>query len=169
MKAIVVFSFTVVLVALQAALLHFVGGGAFSVALALPCVVYLGLFAGNVYGSVGSAAVGYVLDVAAGGPKGLMTFLAVALFLFVRLVGVAVEIRGRAAFAVLSAVGCFVFGVGAMLLTRAVTPPEAAPSASLLPRMIVEALVTGAAAPIIHAVMRRIDALFTREEPGLLR
>jgi hypothetical protein len=46
---------------------------------------------------------------------------------------------------------------------------EAAPGAVLLPRMLVEAVLTGALAPLVLAGLRRVDALFQREEPGLLR
>src|SRR5919108_1102571 len=105
MRPFSAFVFALVLASVQAALLRWVGGGAVSLALALPVVVYLGLHAGNVDGAVGAAAVGYVIDLMAGGPKGLMTFLAVALFLFSRLAGAALAVQGLARFAGLSWVG----------------------------------------------------------------
>jgi hypothetical protein len=168
MKPVVTFAFALVLVAVQAALLRFLGGGAFTVSLALPCIVYLGLHGGNVDGAIGSAGVGYVLDVMAGGPKGLMTFLAMGLFLGTRLVGAAVEIRGRGGFALLSGLGTVLFGIAALLFTRSVSIPEAAPGIRLLPRMLLDGVLTGLLSPLIGAAMAKIDGLFRREEAGLL-
>ena len=167
MRPALAFGAALVLVAVQAALLRYVGGGAFSLSLALPVVVYLSLHAGNVDGALGAAAVGYVADLMAGGPKGLMTFLAVALFLVNRLAVAALSIHGKTGFAILSGVGTFFCGVGALLLTRAVSPAESAPGFALLGRMAIEAFLTGALSPLILLGMRRLDGLFAREEPGL--
>jgi hypothetical protein len=169
MRPIIAFMFALVLVSMQAALLRYVGGGAVSLALALPIVVYLGLNGGNVDGAVGAAAVGYVVDLMAGGPKGLMTFLAVALFLGSRLAGGALSVQGKASFAVLSGVGTLLYGTAALLLTRAVSPDESAPAFSLLGRMLVEALLTGLFAPLVLLALRRVEGLYAREEQGLLR
>jgi hypothetical protein len=169
MKPAVTFLFALVLVAVQAALLRCLGGGVLPVTLALPCIVYLGLHGGNVDGVLGSAGVGYILDLVAGGPKGLMTFLAVLLFVVCRVVGAGVEIRGRIGFAVLSALGTFLFSVGVLIMRRVVTPVESAPGAWLLPRMLLDAVLTGFASPVIAAAMRRIDGLFAKEEPSFLK
>ena len=169
MRPVVAFVFALLLVSLQAALLRYLGGGAVSIALALPIVVYLGLHGGNVDGAVGAAAVGYVMDLMAGGPKGLMTFLAVALFLGSRLAGAALSVQGKIGFAVLSAVGSFLYGAAALLFTRAVSPDESAPPYALLGRVLVEALLTGLAAPFVLVCLRRVERLYTREEQGLLR
>ena len=169
MRPVVAFLLALVLASFQAALLRYLGGGAASLALALPIVVYLGLNGGNVDGAVGAAAVGYVVDLMAGGPKGLMTFLAVALFLFSRLVGGALSVQGKIGFAVLSFVGTFLYGLAALLFTRAVSPDESAPSFSLLGRMLLEALLTGLVAPLVMLAMRRLEGFYVREEQGLLR
>jgi cell shape-determining protein MreD len=161
--------FALGLAAVQVALLRWFGGGWFSLSLLAACVVYLGLQGGNVDGSVASAGVGYVMDLMAGSPKGLMTFLAVLLFLVVRAVSAAVDVRGRAAFALLSGLGAIFLSLGALILTRYTVPAEAAPGASLVPRMLVEGLLTGALSPLVLAALRRLDAAFHREEPGLLR
>ena len=169
MRPVIAFVLALVLVSLQAALLHHLGGGAVSVALALPIVVHLGLNAGNVEGAVGAGAVGYVLDLMAGGPKGLMTSLAVALFLFSRLAGAALSIQGKLGFALLCGSGTFLYGGTALLVTCAVSPSESAPGLPLLWRVVVEAILTGLVSPLVLLVLRRIETLFHREEPGLLR
>jgi len=157
------------LVALQAAVLTWVGGGAFSVAVAACCVVWFGLNEGNVDGSVSAAGTGYVLDLVTGAPKGLHTFLCVLLFVATRAVAAAVDVRGRGPFALLSGLGALLLSVGAMLLTRYTSSPDVAPGALLLPRMLVEAAATAAASPLVWTLLRRVDLLFDREEPGLLR
>ena len=169
MKPVLAFLLALFLAALQAALLRWLGGGAVSLALPLAVVVYLGLHAGNVDGAVGAAAVGYVVDLMAGGPKGLMTFLAVALFLFARLAGAALSVRGKSGFAVLTAVGVFLYGALALLFLRAVSSDESAPSFALLGRVGIEALLTGVLSPLVLLGLRRLDGLLAREEPGLLR
>jgi rod shape-determining protein MreD len=169
MRPLFAFALALVVAALQTALLRYFGGGAVSLALALPIVVYLGLHAGNVDGAVGAAAVGYVVDLMTGGPKGLMTFLAVALFLCSRLAGAALSVQGTAGFAVLSSAGTFLYGLAALLFTRAVSAAESAPAYSLLGRVLVEAILTGLFSPVVLLAMRRVDGLFAREDPTLLR
>jgi hypothetical protein len=161
--------FAALLAGLQMSLLRWIGGGAFSFSILAACIVYLGLHGGNVDGSVAAAGIGYVLDLVTGAPKGLMTFLAVLTFILVRAAGAAVDVRGRAGFAALTGVAALGMSLGAMLLTRYTAPPEAAPGAVLVPRMLVEAILTALLAPLVLAGMRRIDAMFHREEPGLLR
>jgi hypothetical protein len=169
LRPVLAFAIGLLLCGLQTALLLHLGGGSVSLALALPVVVYLGLHGGNVDGAVGAAAVGYVVDLMAGGPKGLMTFLAVSLFLFSRLAATALSVRGKLGFALLSGTGTFLYGLGAFALTRIVSPIEAAPGWRLLARMGVEAILTGALAPLVLVLMKWIDSLAAREETGLLR
>ncbi len=169
MKPLAHVVFALLLAGAQAAFLRVVGGGAFSLALLVPCVVYLGLHAGNVDGVVTAAGIGYVLDLLAGTPKGLMTFLAVVTFLAARAAAAAVDVRGKAAFGVLSGGAALFISIASMILLRSVVPAEAAPGVRLLPRMILEAILTGFAAPLVHAGMHAIDRLFHREEAGLLR
>lgn len=169
MKPLAQVLFALLLAGIQAAVLRWVGGGAFSASLLAACVVYVALHGGNVDGAVASAGIGYVLDIVSGSPKGLMTFLSVLLFVGARSLGAAIDVRSRAGFAALSGLGAFGISLGALILTRYTVAPEAQPGAALLPRMIVEAAVTAAASPLVLAAMRRMDGWFHRDEPGLLR
>jgi rod shape-determining protein MreD len=157
------------LAAAQAALLHVVGGGAFSLSVLAACIVYLGLHATNVEGALGAAGIGLVQDVMLGTPKGLFTGLAVALFLVSRAVAAAIDVRSRAAFAVLTGAGALFLSLAGFILLRWGVPSEVAPRAAVLPRMLLEAILTGALGPLVLSGMRALDRLFTREEPGLLR
>jgi rod shape-determining protein MreD len=98
-----------------------------------------------------------------------MTFLAVGLFVTVRAVSAAVDLRGRAGFALLSGLGALFLSIGATVLLRSTSASEAVPGWGLTGRMLLEALLTGAAAPVVAVGLQRLDALFHREEPGLLR
>ena len=168
MKPLAHVAFALLLAALQTALLRWIGGGTFSLALLACCVVWAGLQAGVVDGSVAAAGIGYLMDLAAGTPKGLMTFLAVALFVIVRAVTAAVDLRGRGGFALLSGLGALFLSVGGTVLLRTTAATEAAPGWPLAGRILVEAILTGAAAPVVAVGLRRLDAMFHREEPGLL-
>ena len=169
MRAILFILLALALAALQAASLRWVGGGAFSLALPLVVVVHLGLTAPSVEGAVTAAGVGYVVDLMTGGPKGLMTFLAVGLYLFSRLAGASVDVNGRAGFAVLTTLGVFLFGAATLGMIGLVSPAEVAPAGRLLGRVGTEAVATGLASVFLQPLLRRIDRLFTREEPGMLR
>ena len=63
------------LVAIGASATRQLTGGAVSIALAIPVIVWLGLETPVVEGVVGAVLVGILLDAAAGGPGGLLTFL----------------------------------------------------------------------------------------------
>jgi rod shape-determining protein MreD len=157
-----------VVATLQAVLLRSVGGGTVPLQLLVPCVAWLGLEAENVEGVTAAAGIGWVMDLFAGTPKGLFTFLAVVLFLGSRAAGMAVDLRGKAGFAVLTGVGCFLLSLGAVLLQRSAGAPEAAPGALLLPRMLLEALLTAAASPLVLIGMNRLGVLLGREESELV-
>jgi hypothetical protein len=168
-KPLAFIAFALFLSALQAALLRWAGGGTVSLLLPVACVVYLAIHAGNVEGSVGAAGVGYVLDLTTGASKGLMTFLAVLAFLVVRAVNASVDVRGKVGFAALSGLATFLVSFGALTLTLIASAPEAAPGIRLLPRMLVEAALTGVLSPLVYLGMKRIDGLFRHEEAGALR
>jgi rod shape-determining protein MreD len=80
-----------------------------------------------------------------------------------------VDVRGRVGFAALSGFATLAMSLGALLLLRVAAPREAAPGLALVPRLLVEALLTAVLSPLVLAGMRRIDGMFHREEPGLLR
>ncbi|HVP67460.1 MAG TPA: hypothetical protein VMT17_09380 [Anaeromyxobacteraceae bacterium] len=156
-----------VLVGLGASLSRVVGG-ALSLPLAIPVVVWLGLEAGVVEGAVAAAVVGVLLDGAAGGPTGLHVFLSVMLFLASRVASRSVDARAGPGFGLLSGAGMVVFGLGALLLQRYVSPADAAPRWGLAGRVLVQAVLCGLAAPAVRLALDRFGASLDREEPRLL-
>jgi rod shape-determining protein MreD len=157
----------VALSGLQAALLHQVGGGAFTLFLPVILLVHLAITTDRVDGAVAAAAVGYVLDVGGGGTKGLLTSLAVATFLGIRVIRVGVEVRGWAGFAALCGLSAFAISTTALALTRAAAPAELRPGWDLLPRVLLGAFLTALVAPLLGLLLRRIDGLFKERAPEL--
>ena len=158
----------VALAVVQAVLVHHLGGGRFPVALALPVVVWLGMEAPPVEGALGAAAIGWVLDTLSGAPSGLYAFLAVLLFLGSRLAGTLLDVRGRAAFGLACGVGTLLVGLAALALRRVSAPAEAAPGWPMASRVMLEAVLTGLAAPAVRALLLRLDRRMEPEETGLL-
>lgn len=156
------------LVAIGASATGQLSGGAVSVALAVPVVVWLGLETTVIEGAIGAAVVGVILDASAGGPGGLLTFLAVLVFVGVRAGAGAFDARTPLGFGLLSGVATLGMGLGALLLLRYVTPSATAPGWNLLGRVAVESLLTGLAAPAIRWVLDRLLVPGHREQPGLL-
>jgi hypothetical protein len=166
-RMLLVVLLALVLVALGASLSQHVGGGAISLSLWVPLVVWLGLEAGLVEGAAAAAAVGVVADAAAGGPMGLHTFLCVACFLASRAAAPTLGSRGAVGFAALAFAGTVLVGLGALVLTRYVSAPEAAPRWGLMGRVAVEALLVGALAPAVRWAAGRVVGSLRREESGL--
>jgi hypothetical protein len=124
--------------------------------------------AGILEGAAAAAAVGLILDGAAGGPLGLLTFLCVALFLAARVAADALGARGVLGMTLLSALGGFLVGLLALLLLRYVSPPEAIPGWGLLGRVVVEAVLSALATPGVCWLLDRVGAPTPGEEPGAL-
>jgi len=157
------------LLAISASVTSQLSGGAVSLALAVPVIVWLGLETPVVEGAIGAALVGVLLDAAAGGPGGLLTSLSVIILLGVRAGAGPFDARSRPGFALLCGAATFLMGFGAILLTRYVTPASADPSWGLLGRVLVESLLTAAAAPAIRWALDRVLVPAHRDHPGILR
>ena len=157
------------LVAIGASATRQLSGGAVSVALAVPVVVWLGLETTVIEGAVGAVVVGVLLDASAGGPGGLLAFLSVLVFVGVRAGAGTFDARTPLGFGLLSGVATLGMGLGALLLLRYVSPEATAPGWNLLGRVTVEALLTGLAAPAVKWVLDRVLSPGHREQPGLLR
>ncbi len=157
------------LLALGATVTFQLSGGAVSLALAVPVVVWLGLETSVIEGAVGAFLIGALLDAAAGGPSGLITFLSVMVFVGVRAGSGPFDARTPLGFGLLSGVATFGMGLGSVVLLRYVTPPAAAPGFGLLGRVLVESLLTGLAAPAIRWVLDRVLVPAHRDQAGILR
>ncbi len=156
------------LLAIGASATRQLSGGAVSIALAVPVIVWLGLETPVIEGAIGAVIVGVLLDAAAGGPGGLLTFLAVLVFVGVRAGAGPFDARSTLGFAVLSGAATLAMGFGAIVLLRYVSPPAAEPGWSLLGRVAIESVLTALAAPPVRFVLDRVLVPANRDQPGIL-
>ena len=157
------------LVAIGASATRQLSGGAVSIALAVPVIVWLGLETPVVEGAIGAVIIGVLLDAAAGGPGGLLAFLSVMVFVGVRAGAGPFDARSVLGFALLSGAATLGMGFGAIVLLRYVSPTAAIPGWSLLGRVAVEAILTGMAAPPVRLLLDRVLVPAQREHTGVLR
>lgn len=166
-RALASFALAVALAGAQSGLSLHLGG----LPLALPLVlaVWAAVEAGLLEGLGVAVAVGYVLDLFAGGPRGLLVSLTVAAYLACRLARTSLSVHGALGFAALTGGATTLVGLGALLLARFTAAPGTAPAASLIGRVLLESLATAAAGLLLHPLLRRLERLLERQpEPGLL-
>lgn len=189
MKNVVHLLFGLGLLVAQAAVAAFVPLHPFAPCLLLPIVIYLGVDpeVELLRGVALSFVLGYFGDELGGVPTGLTTFVLVATFLATRGAGIRLVLRG-APFQIGLAFVISLVASGTMLALRAIfQPPEAFPlvmppagalgwlvrlvlgeesrigsPVALATTMIASATATGLAAPLVFAVVRRIEHLSQR-------
>lgn len=189
MKNVVHLAFGLALLVAQAAIASFVPLHPFAPCLLLPIVIYLGVDPDVelLRGVALSFVLGYFGDEIGGVPTGLTTFVLVATFLATRGAGIRLVLRG-APFQIGLAFAVSVVASGTMLALRAIfQPPEAFPlvmppagllgaivrafagegsrignPVALASTMIASALATGLSAPLVFAVVRRIERISQR-------
>ena len=163
--AFIVFGF--VLLVLQAAFGVLWPLGEWAPNLALPIVIYLGVTndVHLVQGAILSFLLGYLLDSFSGAPMGLETFMMIASFLIVRGAGLNLFMRGP----LLQILTTFVLAViagGSILALRGIfEPPAPFPLDTVTPTgisLVTGAITTALCAPLLFALIRRLDALVTR-------
>jgi cell shape-determining protein MreD len=189
MKNVVHLLFGLALLVAQAAIASFVPLHPFAPCLLLPIVVYLGVDPDVelLRGVALAFVLGYFGDEIGGVPTGLTTFVLVATFLATRGAGIRLVLRG-APFQMGLAFAVSIVASGTMLALRAIfQPPEAFPLVmppagvlgavtramlgegsrigspiALATMMIASAAATGLAAPLVFAVVRRIERISQR-------
>ena len=166
-RALASFLLAVALSGAQAGLSRHLGG--LPLALPVALVVWAAVEADLLEGLAVAVPVGYVLDLFAGGPRGLLVSLTVAAFLVSRLARSSLSVRGALGFAILTGGATALLGLGGLLLSRFTAAPGAAPALGLVGRVLLESLATAAASLLLHPLLRRLERFLMREpEPGLL-
>jgi rod shape-determining protein MreD len=189
LKNVVHLLFGLALLVVQAAIATFVPMHPFAPCLLLPIVIYLGVDPDVelLRGVALSFVLGYFGDEIAGVPTGLTTFVLVATFLATRGAGIRLVLRG-APFQIGLAFAVSLVASGTMLALRSIfQPPEAFPLVmppagmlgaivrvfagdgarignlvALASTMIASAAATGLAAPVVFALVRRIERISQR-------
>jgi rod shape-determining protein MreD len=188
-KNVVHLAFGLALLVAQAAIAAFVPLHPFAPCLLLPIVIYLGVDPDVelLRGVALAFVLGYFGDEIGGVPTGLTTFVLVATFLATRGAGIRLVLRG-APFQIGLTFAISIVASGTMLALRAIfQPPEAFPlvmppagpigalfrlflgegsrignPVALASTMIASALATALAAPLVFAVVRRIEKISQR-------
>jgi rod shape-determining protein MreD len=135
----------------------------------LPLVIYLGMAPDVALwrGAVISFLLGWLFDSVCGNAMGLYTFIHVATFLVARGAGFRLIMRGRASQVLITSLVAIV-GAGTLIALRSIFRPaaqfEAMSIRNLVASLLAPGLSTGAIAPFVFLVARRIDTLRRREE-----
>lgn len=136
----------------------------------LPVVLYLGMVPDL---SLARAAIltfllGGMLDSACGNAIGLFTFVHMAVLLGTRATGLRLVMRGRFSQVTITALVALVSGGLVVALLRIFRPAysfEPLNRHHLFVALLAPALATGALAPFVFQLVRRVDSLRRREEP----
>ncbi len=133
----------------------------------LALVVFLGLRANTLEGAFTSFAIGYLLDVFTGRPTGLYPFLAVLVFLLVRLLASFVDARARALYAALTGAATFGHALLAVFFSwlTSLSGGGAVATLSGVPLQIALASLT---AMLLWPVLVKLDPGQDRPQTGVL-
>jgi rod shape-determining protein MreD len=169
--ALVAFGFGLLIV--QSTLATVLPIGPFAPSLLLPMVIFLGVSPDVhvVRGVVISFVLGYLLDLLSGNPMSLSTFVLVATFLVARGAGVRLFLRGPAFQIALTFLATLVAGGAAMTLRAVFEKPPPFPVTTdfrVARELFGLAVATAIMAPLVFALVRRIDAMSTtrRDDTG---
>ncbi len=161
------------LTALEAALGTVIPLGSVMPNALLPIVIYLGMAAdiSLARAALLSFALGLFVDSAAGNAMGLMTFIHVATLVGTRAAGVRLMMRGKLSHVLITAL-IAAMGATAVISLRSIFRPEEQFEATSVRHLIVAVLLpsltTGAIAPFVFQLVRRIDTRSRRDEVASL-
>jgi rod shape-determining protein MreD len=168
-KALTCAAMAALLLALEAVVVRYLGLSISRIDVTLVIVAALAMRAAMVEGAFAAFTVGYLLDLMSGRPTGLYTFLAVLMFLLLRLADTFIEVRRAGGFALFAAGGEAVHQLLAAFFTWMTSKAEHVFSASLrgLPTSV---LLTGLAALLLFPLlMKFIPQTETQKPMSLLR
>ncbi len=169
MKLGVTIVVALVLINVEAAVLHLVGATLVKIDVGLAIVAFLSLHFMPLEGAIGAFFIGYFEDLLCGHPTGLYAFLAVLTFLLARVAGAAVDVRGAIGFGAFAGITSLVFNVLAYLFSLLAAGSDEVRGVAVLASALPTALWTGLFAVPLFFLLRAIESRFVREETGLLR
>ena len=157
------------LVAIEAAVGTLTGLGELMPNAILPIVIYLGMAPDMslARASLLSFVLGMLVDSATGNALGLLTFVHVGTLVAARAAGVRLLMRGRVSQVLIAALFAFL-GAIVVIALRAIFRPASQFGAvsvrHLLVSVLAPSLATGAIAPFVFQLARRIDTLRKRDD-----
>jgi len=167
-KMLITCALALLLLSLEAVIVKKLGLSVARIDVTVAIIAFLALRANTLEGAAGSFVIGYLLDLLSGRYTGLYTFLGVFLFVLGRMVASLVDVRSGLMFALYAMGGDVVHVLLAVLLSW-ITAKEAVGGAAIFSGLPLQVLLTGAAALVLHPLLRRLDRGSERPQLGTLR
>jgi len=167
MRAAIMLGLTLLLLSVESVAVKLFGFSVTRIDVTLVLVVFLGLRANPVEGAFTAFGVGYLLDVFTGRPTGLYPFLAVLVFLLVRLLASFVDARARGLFALMAGAATFGHALLAVFFSWLTSLGGTGTVATLsgVPLQVGLSLVT---AFLIWPLLLKLDPGHERPQSGVL-
>ena len=167
MKLAPMIALALLLINVEAGLLHLAGATLVKVDVGAILIAFMALDSMPLEGALGAFLVGYFQDVLCGRPTALYEFLGVLTFLAARVAAAAVDVRGVVGFASMAALTSLTSSALWFAMTFASAPSENPPSAAILAASLPTALWTALFAVPLFRLLKRVERRFSREETGL--
>lgn len=168
MKFLATVAIALLLLSLESVVVRYLGLAVARIDVTVALVVFLGIRASVLEGAFSSFAVGYLLDVMTGRPTGLYTFLAVLVFILVKVGSMLVDARSLPSFLAFVAAADLGHSLLAAFFTW-LTSKEGAAAAASLTGLLAQLPLTVATALLLWPLLRRLDPATERPEVGALR
>ncbi len=165
-RSLAVLGIGVLLLVLQGALGTVFSRHPFVPNITLPLVLYLGVAPGVSFprGAFLSFLLGYLVDVFSGTPLSLYTFVAVATFMLTRVTGLRILLRGPGFQILLTSLVAFFGGLSTIFLRVLYEDFEIQRTWNIAISTIVPAVATGLFAPLIFALVSRVEFVEGRRQ-----
>jgi rod shape-determining protein MreD len=166
-RVLATLAIAMVVLSLEAAVVRVFGWAQAPIDITVALIVYVGIFAPTVEGAFTAFALGYLLDALSGRPTGLYAFLAVLLFLVVRVANGLIDARTRGLYAMATGAATVAMGLLAAFFTWMTS--RAGGQAAGLKGLPWQVLFTFFAALLLWPLLRKVNPGQERPEPGALR
>ena len=167
MKFLTTVVLALILLTVESVVVRYLGFSVARIDVTVVLIAFLSLRASLVEGAVSAYAVGYLLDLMSGQPTGLYTFLAMVVFLLGRSGESLVDLRSSAAFVLFAMGADLTHGALARFFTW-MASKGSAPLGAQIGALVIQALLTGAAALVLFPLLRRLESDADRPRAGLL-
>jgi hypothetical protein len=164
MKFLVSVALALVLLTLESVLVQRAGLVLSRIDVTVVLLCFLALRASLLEGACSAFAVGYLLDLMSGQPTGLYTFLGVFIFLAGRLVHSLLDVRGPVAFVLFTMGADVAHGLLSAFFSWLTVKDGSA--TAVLPGLPLQVALTGAAAVVLHPILRRLEPRQDRTQVG---
>jgi len=134
----------------------------------LALVVFLGLRANTAEGAFSAFCIGYLLDVFTGRPTGLYPFLAVLMFLLVRLLASFVDARARILYAAMTGAATLVHSLLAIFFSSLTSIDAAGGAVTTISAVPLQVILASLTAFLLWPLLLKLDPGQDRPKAGVL-